>query len=43
MRELVPFKLYYKGKKVKMESNIIEENKLYLLESSNADSIFNKY
>ena len=43
VRELVPFKLYYKGKKVKMESNIIEENKLYLLESSNADSIFNKY
>ena len=40
--ELVPKKLYYKGKKVKMDAIKIEENKLYLLISSNPDSIFNK-
>ena len=37
-----PFKLYYQGKKVKMLAIKIEENKLYLLQSSNSDSIFNK-
>ena len=37
-----PLKLYYKGKKVKMEAIKIEENKLYLLNSMNADSFFNK-
>ena len=42
VRELTPLKLYYKGKKVKMESILIEEDKLYLLQSSNVDSIFNK-
>ena len=40
--ESVPKKLYYKGKKVKMDAIKIEENKLYLLISSNPDSIFNK-
>ena len=35
-------KLYYKGKKVKMNIIKIEENKLYLLQSSNPDSIFNR-
>jgi hypothetical protein len=40
--ESVPKKLYYKGKKVKMDAIKIEENKLYLLVSSNPDSIFNK-
>ena len=38
----IPLKLYYKGKKVKFEAIKIEENKLYLLESPNSDSIFNK-
>ena len=35
-------KLYYKGKKVKMTSVKIEENKLYILQSPNPDSIFNR-
>ena len=35
-------KLYYQGKKVKMLAEKIEENKLYLLQSSNPDSIFNR-
>ena len=37
-----PLKLYYKGKKVKMEAIKIEENKLYLLNSINPDSFFNR-
>ena len=37
-----PLKLYYKGKKVKMEGIKIEENEIYLLESPNTDSFFNK-
>ena len=41
IQDLKPFKLYYQGKKVKMEEVKIEENKLYLLQSSNPDSIFN--
>ena len=40
--ESTPKKLYYKGKKVKMDAIKMEENKLYLLLSSNPDSIFNK-
>ena len=36
-----PLKLYYKGKKIKMESFKIEENKLYLLASPTKDNIFN--
>ena len=35
-------KLYYKGKKVKMQAVKIEENKLYLLQSPNPDSFFNR-
>ena len=35
-------KLYYKGKKVKMKHVKIEENKLYILQSPNPDSIFNR-
>ena len=42
IKELDIIKLYYKGKKVKMNKIKIEENKLYLLQSSNPDSIFNK-
>ena len=42
IKELDILKLYYKGKKVKMNKIKIEENKLYLLQSSNPDSIFNK-
>ena len=38
----IPLKLYYKGKKVKMESIKIDENKLYLLMTENQDSYFNK-
>ena len=41
VRDSIPFKLYFKGKKVKMESIKIDENKLYLLKSPNTDSIFN--
>jgi len=37
-----PLKLYYKGKKVKMEGIKIDENEIYLLESPNTDSFFNK-
>ena len=42
IQDLNPFKLYFQGKKVKMLAIKIEENKLYLLQSSNSDSIFNK-
>ena len=35
-------KLYYQGKKVKMVAIKIEQDKLYLLYSSNPDSIFNR-
>ena len=35
-------KLYYQGKKVKMVAIKIEKDKLYFLQSSNPDSIFNK-
>jgi hypothetical protein len=42
VKEQIPIKLYLKGKKVKTEFIKIEENKLYNLESSNTDSIFNK-
>ena len=35
-------KLYYQGKKVKMLAVKIEENKLYILQSPNPDSFFNK-
>ena len=42
IKELDILKLYYKGKKVKMKKIKIEENKLYLLQSSNPDSIFNR-
>ena len=35
-------KLYYKGKKVKMSAIKIEENKLYVLQSPNPDSFFNR-
>ena len=35
-------KLYYQGKKVKMQAFKIEENKLYLLQSPNSDSFFNR-
>ena len=37
-----PLKLYYKGKKVKMEGIKVDENEIYLLESPNTDSFFNK-
>ena len=37
-----PLKLYYKGKKVKMEPIKIDEDKLYLLNTANIDSFFNK-
>ena len=38
-----PIKLYYKGKKVQMESKLITQNKLYKIESANAfDSIFHQ-
>ena len=42
VKEQIPIKLYFQGKKVKTEFIKIEENKLYNLESSNTDSIFNK-
>jgi hypothetical protein len=42
VKEQIPIKLYYKGKKVKTEFIKIEENKLYILESPKIDSIFNK-
>ena len=38
-----PIKLYFKGKKVQMESKLIETNKLYKIESSNGfNSIFHQ-
>lgn len=38
-----PIKLYYKGKKVQMESKLIDQNKLYKLESPNEfESIFHQ-
>ena len=42
VQETIPIKLYYKGKKVKMNSVKIEENKLYVLQSPNPDSFFNR-
>ena len=42
VKEQIPIKLYYKGKKVKTEFVKIEENRLYILESPKIDSIFNK-
>jgi len=42
VKEQIPIKLYFKGKKVKTEFIKIEENKLYILESPKVDSIFNK-
>ena len=42
VKEQIPIKLYYKGKKVKTEFIKIEENKLYILDSPKIDSIFNK-
>ena len=42
LNKTLPFKLYYKGKKVQMESFNIIENKLYIIKSSNPDSYFNK-
>ena len=42
VKEQIPIKLYFQGKKVKTEFIKIEENKLYNLASSNTDSIFNK-
>ena len=42
VKEQIPIKLYFKGKKVKTEFIKIEENKLYILESPKIDSIFNK-
>jgi hypothetical protein len=39
--ETYPLKLYYKGKKVKMDSVKIEEKKIYLLKPPNIDSFFN--
>ena len=41
VQESIPIKLYYKGKKVKMNSIKIEENKIYLLRTPNIDSFFN--
>ena len=41
VQELIPIKLYYKGKKVKMNAVKIEENKIYLLKTPIADSFFN--
>lgn len=40
--DLAPFKLYYQGKKVIMNSIQIEENKIYMINSPNIDSIYNK-
>ena len=37
-----PFKLYFQGKKVKMNSIKLELNKYYLFQSPNMDNIFNK-
>ena len=42
VKEQIPIKLYYNGKKVKTEFIKIEENKLYILDSPKVDSIFNK-
>ena len=42
VKEQIPIKLYYNGKKVKTEFIKIEENKLYILDSPKIDSIFNK-
>jgi hypothetical protein len=41
VKESVPIKLYYKGKKIKMSAIKIEENKVYFLRSPNIDSFFN--
>ena len=42
IQDFSPFKLYYQGKKVKMKSIQIEENKIYILNSPYMDSIYNK-
>ena len=42
IQESIPIKLYHNGKKVKSKIVKIEENKIYLLQSPNIDSIFNK-
>ena len=42
IQDLTPFKLYYQGKKVKMNSIQIEENKIYIINSPYIDSIYNK-
>ena len=42
IQDLTPFKLYYQGKKVKMNSMQIEENKIYIINSPFIDSIYNK-
>lgn len=41
IRSFKPFKLYYKGKKVQMESQNIILNKMYKINSPNPDSGFN--
>jgi hypothetical protein len=41
--KLSPYKLYFKGEDIKFESNLMEENRLYQLNSPNPDSLFNKY
>ena len=42
IQDLIPIKLYHKGKKVKSNIVKIDENKIYLLQSPNIESIFNK-
>ena len=42
IQDLIPFKLYFQGKKVKTNFINIEENKLYLLQTTNIESIYNK-
>ena len=39
---MTPFKLYYQGKKVKMNAIRIEEDKIYMINSPYIDSIYNK-
>ena len=42
IQDLTPFKLYYQGKKVKMNVIRIEEDKIYMINSPYIDSIYNK-
>ena len=42
IQDLIPIKLYHKGKKVKSNIVKIDENKIYLLQSPNIESICNK-